>query len=255
MTHPNPSRIVGTEVAEASLRRDLAAAYRLAASFGWDDTIYTHFSARLPTSDGAPRFLINPFGLLFEEVRASDLIVVDLEGEVVEGDYSFNKAGFTIHSALHTAREDAHCVMHTHTLAGMAVAAAADGLRSFNQISAEFHGRVGYHPYEGIAFDLDERARLQRSLGSHIALILRQHGLLTVGRTVADAFVLMHYLNRSCEIQLAVAQLSALGPVDAIADKLCTHVVQQFRSVEHERQLVWKAWLRRLDRLDPSYRD
>lgn len=252
MTHSNSS---DAEVTEATLRRDLAAAYRLAANFGWDDTIYTHFSARLPTSSGTPRFLINPFGLLFEEVRASDLIVVDLDGRVVEGKHPFNKAGFTIHSALHTAREDAHCVVHTHTLAGMAVAASADGLRSFNQISAEFHERVGYHDYEGIAFDLDERARLQRSLGSHIALILRQHGLLTVGRTVADAVVLMHYLNKACEIQLAVAQLAALGPVGAISPKLCEHAVQQFRSVEHERQLVWQAWLRRLDRLDPSYRD
>lgn len=252
MTHSNSS---DAAVTEATLRRDLAAAYRLAASFGWDDTIYTHFSARLPTSSGAPRFLINPFGLLFEEVRASDLIVVDLDGRVVEGQHPFNKAGFTIHSALHAAREDAHCVVHTHTLAGMAVAASAGGLRSFNQISAEFHGRVGYHDYEGIAFDLDERARLQRSLGSHIALILRQHGLLTAGRTVADAVVLMHYLNKACEIQLAVAQLAALGPVDAISSTLCEHAVQQFRGVEHERQLVWQAWLRRLDRLDPSYRD
>ena len=240
---------------ESALRRELAASYRLAALFGWEDTLYTHFSLRLPTRNGEPRFLINPFGLMFDEVRASDLIVVDMAGQVLVGDHACNPAGFTIHSAVHMARADAHCVMHTHTLAGMALAASEQGLQPFNQISAEFHERVGYHAYEGIAWDLDERRRIQTSLGSNIALVLRQHGLLSVGASVADAFVIMYYLNKACEIQLAVAQLAALGPVQTIAPALCQHAQQQFQGVEHERQLVWQAWLRRLDRLQPDYRD
>lgn len=240
---------------EKNLRRDLAAAYRLAARFGWDDTLYTHFSARLPGGRaGQERFLLNPFGLMFNEVCASDLIVVDLEGHIVDGDARYNPAGFTIHSAVHMARDDAHCVIHTHTLAGMAVAACEQGLLQLNQISAEFHQSVGYHPYEGVAFNHEERARIQAALGEHMALILRHHGLLSVGPTVADAFCIMFYLNRACEIQLAAAQLAGLaGPVTRIAPAVSAHARQQFRRVEHERQLVWAAWLRELDRVDPGY--
>jgi ribulose-5-phosphate 4-epimerase/fuculose-1-phosphate aldolase len=237
---------------EKTLRRDLAAAYRLAARFGWDDTLYTHFSVRLPGA--GERFLLNPFGLMFNEVCASDLIVVDLEGHIVDGDARYNPAGFTIHSAVHMARDDAHCVIHTHTLAGMAVAACEQGLLQLNQISAEFHQSVGYHPYEGVAFNHEERARIQAALGDHMALILRHHGLLSVGPTVADAFCIMFYLNRACEIQLAAAQLAGLaGPVTRIAPAVSAHARQQFRRVEHERQLVWAAWLRELDRVDPGY--
>jgi ribulose-5-phosphate 4-epimerase/fuculose-1-phosphate aldolase len=237
---------------EKTLRRDLAAAYRLAARFGWDDTLYTHFSVRLPGA--GERFLLNPFGLMFNEVCASDLIVVDLEGHIVDGDARYNPAGFTIHSAVHMARDDAHCVIHTHTLAGMAVAACEQGLLQLNQISAEFHQSVGYHPYEGVAFNHEERARIQAALGEHMALILRHHGLLSVGPTVADAFCIMFYLNRACEIQLAAAQLAGLaGPVTRIAPAVSAHARQQFRRVEHERQLVWAAWLRELDRVDPGY--
>lgn len=239
---------------ETQLRQDLAAAYRLAAMMGWEDTIYTHFSARLP-GDGEPRFLINPFGFMFDEIRASDLIVVDVNGKVVDGDAKYNPAGFTIHSAVHMAREDAHCVIHTHTLPGMAVAACDKGLLTLNQISAEFHNRVGYHPYEGVAFNLEERERIQQSLGLNIALILQSHGLLSVGETVADAFQIMYYLNKACEIQLAAAQMAALTPVSEIPESLAQHVCDQFKGVEGERHLVWKAWLRKLDRIDPSYKD
>ncbi|VAS27855.1 ribulose-5-phosphate 4-epimerase related epimerase / aldolase [Klebsiella pneumoniae] len=224
------------------------------ALFGWEDTLYTHFSVRLP-GDGEPRFLINPFGMMFDEVTASNLIVVDMQGKVVAGDAPANSAGFTIHSAVHMAREDAHCVIHTHTLPGMAVAACEDGLLQLNQISTEFYQRVGYHPYEGVAFDLDERARIQRSLGNNIAMILQSHGLLSVGRTVADAFYIMYYLNRACEIQMAAAQLAALSPIHTIAPHLSQHACEQLMGVEHERQQVWQAWLRRLDRLDTSYKD
>ncbi len=235
---------------EATLRRDLAAAYRLAALFGWDDTLYTHFSVRLPSHE--PRFLINPFGLLFEEVRASDLLVVDLHGRVLDGNADYNVAGFTIHSAMHMAREDAHCVIHTHTLAGMAVAATDTGLAQLNQISAEFYQRVGYHDYEGIALDLGERERLVASLGDNIALILRHHGLLSVGASVADAFYVMYYLNKSCEIQLSAA---ALQGVREMPGKLSQHACEQFQGAEWQRQLLWEAWLRKLERLDPSYQN
>lgn len=245
---------------ELILRRDLAAAYRLAALFGWDDTLNTHFSVRLPRENNAApeedRFLINPFGLMFDEVRASDLLVVDLQGRVVSGKADYNVAGFTIHSAVHMAREDAHCVLHTHTLPGMAVAACEQGLLQLNQISTEFHQRIGVHAYEGVAFDLDERTRIQQSLGNNIALLLRHHGLLSVGATVADAFAIMFYLNRACEIQMAAAQMATVaGPVTEIAAHLSQHACEQLQSVEHERQILWQAWLRRLDRLDPSYRD
>ena len=211
---------------EQHLRQQLAAAYRLAALFGWEDTLYTHFSVRLP-GDGEPRFLINPFGMMFDEVTASNLIVVDMQGKVVEGDAPANSAGFTIHSAVHMAREDAHCVIHTHTLPGMAVAACEDGLLQLNQ----------------------------RSLGNNIAMILQSHGLLSVGRTVADAFYIMYYLNRACGTQMAAAQLAALSPIHTTAPHLSQHACEQLMGVEHERQQVWQAWLRRLDRLDTSYKD
>lgn len=235
----------------STLRRDLAAAYRLAALFGWDDTLYTHFSVRLPGAE--PRFLINPFGLLFEEVRASDLIVVDMHGKVVEGNADYNVAGFTIHSAVHMARDDVHCVIHTHTLAGMAVAALDDGLLQLNQISTEFHERFGYHAYEGVALDLEERSRIQASLGDNMALVLRHHGLLSVGASIADAFCVMFYLNRACEIQLAIT--SSNRPYSQLADHLSRHACEQLQGAEWQRQLLWKAWLRKLERLDPSYKD
>ncbi|GAB2699557.1 class II aldolase/adducin family protein [Aliiglaciecola aliphaticivorans] len=239
---------------EAILRRDLAAAYRLAAMLGWEDTLYTHFSVRLP-GDGIPRFLINPFGLMFDEICASDLVVVDSQGKILEGDADYNLAGFTIHSALHMARDDAHCVMHTHTLAGMALAACDDGLLMLNQISTEFYDRLGYHDYEGVAWNLEERKRIQHSLGNNIGLVLRSHGLLTVGESVADAFQIMYYLNRACEIQLAASQMGSLSKMSTISNELAQYVSSQFKKVEHERHIVWQAWLRKLDRIDPSYKN
>ena len=243
---------------EAALRRDLAAAYRLAARFGWDDTLYTHFSVRLPSPQGQQRFLLNPFGLMFDEVCASDLIVVDALGHNLLGNAKLNPAGFTIHSAVHMAREDAHCVIHTHTLAGMAVAACEHGLLQFNQISAEFHAGVGYHPYEGVATNLEERSRIQAALGPREALVLRHHGLLTVGQTVADAFYVMFYLNRACEIQLACAQMASLGAAGAVtqmAPALSEHVRLQLLKAKPERQPIWAAWLRQLERSAPDYKN
>jgi ribulose-5-phosphate 4-epimerase/fuculose-1-phosphate aldolase len=242
------------DMQEQKLRIDLAAAYRLAAMFGWEDTLYTHFSVRL-LGDGDPRFLINPFGLMFDEITASNLIVVDIKGEIISGDAKYNPAGFTIHSAVHTARDDAHCVIHTHTLAGMAVAACESGLLNLNQISAEFHDQLGYHDYEGVAFNLEERSRIQASLGDNMALILKNHGLLSVGETIADAFQIMFYLNKACEIQLATGQMSGISAIKVIPDKLARYVSGQFKKVAHERQIVWDAWLRKLDRIDPSYKE
>jgi ribulose-5-phosphate 4-epimerase/fuculose-1-phosphate aldolase len=240
---------------EAELRRDLAAAYRLAAMLGWEDTIYTHFSVRLPDIDDTPRFLINPFGLMFDEIKASDLVIVDVNGKILEGNADYNLAGFTIHSAVHTAREDAHCVMHTHTVPGMALAACDDKLLMLNQISTEFYNNLGYHDYEGVAWNLEERARIQQSLGDNIGLVLRHHGVLTVGETVADAFQIMYYLNKACEIQLATSQMASLTNISPIPEKLAQHVNSQFKGAEHERHFVWQAWLRKLDRIDPSYKD
>src|SRR5262245_39954300 len=191
---------------EWELRCDLAAAYRLFARFGMDDLIFTHLSVRLPGKEH--RFLLNPFGDLFDEITASSLIAVDPEGHAIEtlDEAKINNAGFTIHSAVHMARDDAQCVMHTHTTAGMAVAAQDEGLLPLNQMSMQFHGRLAYHDYEGIALDLDERDRLVRDLGAHNAMILKNHGLLTVGRTVAEAFYYMYYLEQACRIQVAATQ-------------------------------------------------
>ncbi|MEP0072074.1 MAG: class II aldolase/adducin family protein [Marinomonas sp.] len=240
---------------ETILRRDLAAAYRLAAMLGWEDTIYTHFSVRLPDLDGTQRFLINPFGLMFDEIKASDLVIIDVDGNILEGNADYNLAGFTIHSAVHTAREDAHCVMHTHTVPGMALAACGDELLMLNQISTEFYKRLGYHEYEGVAWNLEERQRIQTSLGDNIGLVLRNHGLLTVGETVADAFQIMYYLNKACEIQMATGQMAGLTNVKPIPEQLAQYVNSQFKGVEHERHVVWQAWLRKLERIDPSYKD
>src|SRR6202012_6214904 len=174
---------------EWEIRCDLAAAYRLIAHFGMDDLIFTHLSARLPGKEH--RFLLNPYGLMFDEITASSLVTVDPEGHAIEKEHEskINNAGFTIHSAVHMSRDDAHCVMHTHTMAGMAVAAQDQGLLPLNQMSMEFFGKVAYHDYEGIALDLDERARLGKDLGDKPVIILRNHGLLTVGRDVQQAFL------------------------------------------------------------------
>ena len=174
---------------ETELREDLAAAYRLIAHFGMTDLVFTHLSVRLPGE--GHRFLVNPYGMLFDEITASSLVIVDADGEPVqETPWPVNPAGFVIHSALHRGAPNAACVMHTHTLAGMAVAAQTGGILPLNQISTEFHGRVAYHEYEGIAAEdnLSERERLVEHMGDLPCMVLRHHGLLTVGRTVAEAF-------------------------------------------------------------------
>jgi len=240
---------------ERDLREDLAAAYRLIARFGMDDLIYTHLSARLP-GEGEPRFLINPYGMLFSEITASSLVVVDVDGNAVgEQIWPVNPAGFVIHSAIHMGREDAHCVMHTHTLAGMAVAATADGILPLNQMSMEFVGRVAVHAYDGIAAEdnLSERERLVRDLGSLNCAILRNHGLLTVGATVAEAFYYMYYLEMACRIQVAATSMGR--PLAIPPPAVVERTRAQFDSGAGKGWRVWAALRRLLDREDPTYRD
>lgn len=246
---PDPGR----EPDERELREDLAAAYRLAALFGMTDLVFTHLSARLPGP--GHRFLVNPYGLLFEEITASSLVAVDAEGEALQPTaWPVNPAGFVIHSAVHLGRADAGCVMHTHTLAGMAVAAQTGGLLPLNQISMEFHGRVALHDYEGIADadNLSERERLVRDLGDRPAMILRHHGLLTVGRSVAEAFYRMHYLDRACRIQLAGQSSGA--PLAVPPRPLVERARAQLGEGPDKGWLPWQALRRKLDREQPDYR-
>lgn len=238
--------------AEWQLRVELAAVYRMLHKFGWDDGIFTHNSVRLPGEEH--HFLINPYGHTFDEICASNLVKVDLEGNIVDDSpHGIIHAGFVIHSAIHMAPGDNVCVMHTHTLAGMAVAAQKQGLLYLNQKSFQFYGRLSYHDYEGIADDLDERDRLVRDLGTNRAMILRNHGLLTTGRTVAEAFHMHRYLQRACEIQLA-AQSGGAELLIPSKD-VCDHAGQQFEGDGSPKGgPTFAAFMRQLDREDPSYR-
>jgi ribulose-5-phosphate 4-epimerase/fuculose-1-phosphate aldolase len=237
--------------AEWQVRVDLAAAYRLVAYYGMDDSIYTHISARVPGQE--TQFLINPFGVLFRDITASSLVKIDMDGKILDDSpFDVNPAGFTIHSAVHSARHDAACVLHTHTVAGVAVSSLAVGLQPCNQWALEFHNRVVYHDYEGIALDHDERARLVADLGPDAkALILRNHGLVTLGRTVAEAFILMFNLERACRVQLAIeASGEALYPV---SEEVRERTAKQYergdskpgRPDPHARE--WRALLQRLE--------
>jgi len=239
---------------EWAIRVDLAACYRLAAHFRLTDLIYTHISARLPGRE--PRFLINPYGLLFDEITASTLATVTLAGEVVDDPtgLGINQAGFVIHGAVHGARHDVACVMHTHTTAGLAVAAQKHGLLPLTQHAMRFTGCLAYHDYEGIALDVDEQARLVADLGACNAMILRNHGLLACGPTVHDAFDLMIHLQRACE-----AQVAALGggvalsiPPPAVAAKVAAQFARPGRTAPRN---AWTALLRMLDTVDPSFRE
>ncbi len=238
---------------ERRLRVDLAACYRLVALFGWDDIVFTHISARLPGDEG---FLINPYGVLFEEITASGLVRVDAAGnKLSDSPHPVNPAGFVIHSAVHAARPDAACVLHTHTPAGVAVSAQREGLLPVSQQATVALASLGYHDYEGIAVRDDEKPRLQRDLGGNTFLILRNHGLLTVGGSVADAFLSMYLLQRACEIQLlAQAGGRELVPVDPrILGGVRENVAAVTRGLGGA--LAWPGLLRKLDRLSPGYAD
>lgn len=239
---------------EWQTRVDLAAAYRLVALYGWDDLIFTHISARVPGGDH--HFLLNPYGMMFEEVTASSLVKVDLQGNIVmESPYFVNPAGFTIHSAVHAAREDALCVMHLHTDNGIAVSAQKDGLLPISQQSLLALASLAYHDYEGLALNEEEKPRLVADLGNKSHMILRNHGLLTVGRTVAEAFLSMFILERACKIQiLAQSGRSELIPVPPyILERVSTQL--NAVTVGQGAQLTWPGLRRKLERIDPSYRE
>src|ERR1700722_8206568 len=240
--------------AEGEQRVALAACYRLLAHFGMTDLIYTHATVRVPGEPG--HFLINPYGHRWEEITASSLVKIDVDGaKIGDSPFRVNPAGFIIHSAVHMARHDAACVIHTHTRAGMAVSAAKDGLVPISQIALQFYGRLGIHDYEGIALDLDERQRIIRDLGGYCGVILRNHGLLTVGRTVAEAFSLMFYLNLACEVQVSALSMGAELVVPP--EEICRKVGEQYDQTafdDGDLQLEWAAHLRMLDALDPSFR-
>ncbi|MEM9302836.1 MAG: class II aldolase/adducin family protein [Pseudomonadota bacterium] len=238
---------------EWQLRVDLAAAYRLVAAYGWDDLIFTHISVRVPGADS--HFLINPYGFMFEEITASSLVKIDLDGsKVLESPYEINPAGFTIHSAIHSARADAHCVMHTHTVNGVAVSAQQEGLLPLSQQSLFALSGLSYHDYEGVALREDEKPRLVADLGTSNFMILRNHGLLTCAPTIADTFLAMYVLESACAIQLRAQGAQQLTTVPA-------GIIETMRSQANEvtanmgGALAWPGLLRKLDRLDSSYRD
>ncbi len=241
-------------VEEWEMRVDLAACYRLAAHFRMTDLIYTHISARVPGPEH--HFLINAFGLTWDEITASNLVKVTLDGEVVDDPTGsgINRAGYVIHSAVHRARADLACVIHTHTRAGIAVSAQEHGLLPMSQHAMRFWGQLAYHDYEGIALELDEQARLTRDLGTHKAMILRNHGLLACGASIAEAFDLMYYLERACDIQIAA--LAGSGAPRLVAAEIAAKVAQQFRLLPYKaKKTEWKALRRMLDRTDPTYRN
>lgn len=238
---------------EWQIRVDLAACYRLIAHYGWDDLVFTHVSAKIPGP--GERFLINPFGMLFEEITASSLVVVDLEGQVIgESSWPVNPAGFVIHSAVHAARPEVQCVLHTHTVDGVAVSAQAGGLLPISQQSLFVLASLGYHAYEGVALNADEKPRLVRDLGANNFLMLRNHGLLTVGASIADAFLAMYVFQSACAIQVrAQAGSGELVPID---EKILAGARAQAGQVTRGLGggLAWPGLLRKLDRLDTGYR-
>lgn len=249
-----PSRRNEVSPEEWQVRVDLAAAYRLVAMFGWDDLVFTHITARLPGAED--QFLINPYGLMFEEITASSLVRIDQTGRALhESPYPVNPAGFTIHSAIHAARHDAGCVLHTHSLNGVAVSAQKGGVLPISQQSIFVLASLAYHDYEGLALRDDEKPRLVADLGDCQSLMLRNHGLLTVGATVADAFLAMYLFEATCTIQVR-AQAGG-GELNCIDRSIIDTAMDQAAAVTRGQgagALSWPGLLRRLDRSDPGYR-
>lgn len=243
---------------EAELRVELAAAYRLVDYFGWTELIYGHLTVRVPGPE--PHFLINPYGLNYDEVCASNLVKIDVDGNIVEAsDYGINVAGFVIHSSIHMANSvENKCVMHTHTRAGMAVCALKGGLDPISMFATAFYNRVGYHQYEGPSLALDERERLLASLADNRALILRNHGLLVVGRTIPETFLRLYRLERACQVQI---DASAAGPVNVVPGQvaeLSGRGIDQYSDEQTDAgvgSLEFAALMRKLDKVDSSYRD
>ncbi|WP_350646904.1 class II aldolase/adducin family protein [Pseudomonas sp. HY13-MNA-CIBAN-0226] len=241
--------------AEWQARVDLAACYRLVAQHGWDDLIFTHISAKVP---GTEDFLINPFGLMFHEITASSLVKVDQAGnKLMDSPYEINPAGYTIHSAVHEVRHDVVCVLHTHTAAGVAVSAQKQGVLPISQQSLFVLSSLGYHAYEGVALNHEEKARLQADLGQNNFLMLHNHGLLTCGSSIADTFLMMFIFQRACDIQVLAqngrAELIAIEPqILAGAKAMIAGVTKSAQGMGGA--LAWPALLRKLDQLDPGYK-
>ncbi|MCO8249009.1 class II aldolase/adducin family protein [Comamonas thiooxydans] len=248
---PSVQHLVSPE--EWQLRVDLAACYRLVALYGWSDLVFTHISARLPGP--GHHFLINPYGLMFDEITASSLIKVDLScNKLMDSPFPVNPAGFVIHSAVHEARADAQCVIHTHTRAGVAVAAQKQGLLPISQQSTFVLGSLAYHVYEGVAFREDEKPRLLADMGEANFLMLRNHGLLTCGPTIADAFLSMYVFESACQIQISAQSGGAeLTEVDPQILQGIAHAMK-VQTGGMGGQFAWPALLRKLDRIDPGYR-
>ncbi len=238
---------------EWQLRVDLAAAYRLVALYGWSDLVFTHISARSPGPEH--HFLINPYGMMFDEITASSLVKVDQEcNKLLASPFPVNPAGFVIHSCIHEAREDAGCVLHTHSRAGVAVSAQKCGLLPISQQSTFVLASLGYHDYEGVALRDEERPRLKRDLGDKSYLMLRNHGLLVVGKTVPEAFLHMYTFENACRIQI---DAQSGGDLVRIDPKILDGLAKVFQQVTAGMgaNIAWPALLRKLDRLDPSYRN
>jgi len=241
---------------EWAVRVDLAACYRLLVRYGWEDLVFTHITVRVPGADD--QFLINPYGLFFDEITASSLVKIDLQGKKLDDSpHGVNPAGFVIHSAIHAARHDARCVLHTHTVSGIAVSAQREGLLPISQHAMSVIPSLGYHDFEGIATRDDEKPRLVADLGDRTSLILRNHGLLTVGETIADAFIAMYYLEASCAIQ--VRAQSGGGELISVPKEIMETGYAEAERAQRRRggagAIVWPGLLRRLDRTDPSYRN
>ncbi len=251
-----PASLAGVTEAEWKIRCDLAGLYRLVAHHKMTDLIYTHISARLPGPEH--HFLINQYGRMFHEMRASDLVKIDLDGNIIGQDAQqsrqVNAAGFTIHSAIHMARPELMCVVHTHTAAGIAVSAQKHGLLPISQHALKFYGRVAYHGYEGVALDLEERDRLAADLGPHRAMILRNHGLLAAGRTIPEAFNTIYYLERACQAQVAALAGGAelVLPPEEVRQRTAGQMNRE-GSLEHY-ELAWSAALRLIEHDRPDYR-
>jgi ribulose-5-phosphate 4-epimerase/fuculose-1-phosphate aldolase len=250
-SQPEIQKLVSAE--EWQLRVDLAACYRLVALYGWSDLVFTHISARVPGPEH--HFLINPYGLMFDEITASSLVKVDQQcNKIIESPYPVNPAGFVIHSAVHAAREDIQCVLHTHTKAGIAVSAQKDGVLPISQQSTFVLASLAYHDYEGVAFRDDEKPRLQADMGSANYLMLRNHGLLTCGKTISDAFLSMYVFETTCQIQIAAqsggTELTHVNPkiVEGVGQAM------KVQTGGLGGQFVWPSLIRKLDRIDDSYK-
>jgi ribulose-5-phosphate 4-epimerase/fuculose-1-phosphate aldolase len=239
---------------EWQVRQDLAACYRLVADFGWSDLVFTHITARVPGTED--QFLINPYGMMFDEISASSLVKIDTHGNKLDDSpFPVNPAGFTIHSAIHAVRHDAQCVLHTHSLNGVAVSAQKNGVLPLSQQSIFVLSSLGYHGYEGVALNEEEKPRLVADLGDKTYLMLRNHGLLTVGKTIADAFLNMYIFEAACTIQ--VRAQSGGGELLSIPQVIIDGAKRQSKVATKSQggMLAWPGLLRRLDRQDPSWRD